>query len=78
MRNNMILSALNLKDIYNLRLSHRRHVDVFSLIKCVLYVCLIQVRLDVQYTISFISFLTTLALHVSGAICAHHNCSVQP
>jgi hypothetical protein len=33
-----------------------------------------------MYTIFFISFLTTLALHVSGAICTHHqehNCSVQ-
>jgi hypothetical protein len=32
-----------------------------------------------MYTIFFISFLTTLALHVSGAICTHHqdhNCSV--
>jgi hypothetical protein len=32
-------------------------------------------------TIFFISFLTALALHVSGAICTHHqehNCSVQP
>jgi hypothetical protein len=32
-------------------------------------------------TIFFISSLTTLALHVSGAICTHHqehNCSVQP
>jgi hypothetical protein len=33
------------------------------------------------YIILFISFLTTLAVHVSGAICTHHqeyNCSVQP
>jgi hypothetical protein len=33
-----------------------------------------------MYTIFFISFLTTLALHVSGASCTHHqehNCSVQ-
>jgi hypothetical protein len=34
-----------------------------------------------MYTKLFISFLTALALRVSGAICTHHqehNCSVQP
>jgi hypothetical protein len=40
-------------------------------------ICFIQVQLDVLYSL----FLDNLAVHVSGAICTHHqehNSSVQP
>jgi hypothetical protein len=56
----------------------QRYVTCGPIGKCYAYISFIQVQLDVNYILYF--FLDNSALHVSGAICTHHqehNCSVQ-